>query len=95
MLLPGLGISKSDVRILAENVSVVFHSAATVRFDEPLQQAVEMNLKGTKKLIDLCKQMSKIDVSILYIHIRFLQYSQVLDVFLPCAYSTGGMVVET
>ncbi|XP_065574521.1 putative fatty acyl-CoA reductase CG5065 isoform X2 [Artemia franciscana] len=61
MLLPGLGISKSDVRILAENVSVVFHSAATVRFDEPLQQAVEMNLKGTKKLIDLCKQMSKID----------------------------------
>ena len=34
---PGLGLSPSDQRILCENVSVVFHVAATIRFDEPLR----------------------------------------------------------
>lgn len=34
---PGLGISSSDLKVLRENVSVVFHVAATIRFDEPLK----------------------------------------------------------
>ena len=34
---PGLGISHTDLSILKENVSIVFHSAATIRFDEPLK----------------------------------------------------------
>lgn len=34
---PGLGISSSDLKVLKENVSVVFHVAATIRFDEPLK----------------------------------------------------------
>ena len=33
----GLGLSPSDERILTENVSIVFHVAATIRFDEPLR----------------------------------------------------------
>lgn len=33
----GLGISESDVKLLIDNVSIVFHSAATVKFDEPLK----------------------------------------------------------
>ena len=34
---PGLGISQSDRETLENNVHVVFHSAATIRFDEPLR----------------------------------------------------------
>ena len=34
---PGLGITSSDEKILCENVSIVFHVAATIRFDEPLR----------------------------------------------------------
>lgn len=34
---PGLGLSPVDQRILSENVSIVFHVAATIRFDEPLR----------------------------------------------------------
>lgn len=34
---PGLGISENDRETLKKNVHVVFHSAATVRFDEPLK----------------------------------------------------------
>lgn len=34
---PGLGIGESDRELLAENVSVIFHLAATIKFDEPLR----------------------------------------------------------
>lgn len=34
---PGLGITGADLNVLKTNVSVVFHSAATIRFDEPLK----------------------------------------------------------
>jgi fatty acyl-CoA reductase len=33
----GLGISENDLNSLISDVSVVFHSAATVKFDEPLK----------------------------------------------------------
>jgi fatty acyl-CoA reductase len=35
--LKGLGISEQDRQTLRDNVNIVFHSAATVRFDEPLK----------------------------------------------------------
>ena len=37
LLEANLGISEEDEKILCENVHIVFHSAATVRFDEPLK----------------------------------------------------------
>jgi fatty acyl-CoA reductase len=41
---PGLGISPSDEKILCEHVSVVFHVAATIRFDEPLRYEININV---------------------------------------------------
>lgn len=63
----GLGISSDDEKTLVENVSVVFHSAATVRFDEILKTAVEMNLKGTMRVVELCRKLKLLEV---------IQYSQ-------------------
>ncbi|XP_022253139.1 putative fatty acyl-CoA reductase CG5065 isoform X2 [Limulus polyphemus] len=57
MTLPGLGVSPSDLDTLKEKVSVVFHCAAAVRFQEPLKISVDMNVLGTKKVIELCKKM--------------------------------------
>lgn len=37
LTLPELDLSKEDQNILAENVDIVFHCAATVRFNEPLK----------------------------------------------------------
>ena len=34
---PDLGISDEDKKTLSKHVNIVFHSAATVRFDEPLK----------------------------------------------------------
>lgn len=58
--LPGLGISPADEKVLTDNVSVVFHSAATVKFDEGLKRSIEMNVQGTRRLIDLCHKMTKL-----------------------------------
>ena len=85
LLLPHLGISDANRQILIRNVNIVFHSAATVRFDEPLKydtfkisifflesllifflkkrMAVNMNLKGVKKIIQLCKELNKFQVT--------------------------------
>ena len=34
---PDLDLSKEDQSLLTENINVVFHCAATVRFNEPLK----------------------------------------------------------
>ncbi|XP_077516648.1 fatty acyl-CoA reductase 1-like isoform X2 [Amblyomma americanum] len=55
--LPSLGLSASDRATLVEEVSVVFHSAATVRFEEPLKVAFQLNVLATRSVLDLCKQI--------------------------------------
>lgn len=49
---PGLGISPSDEKILCEHVSVVFHVAATIRFDEPLRYV--SFIASTLKTMQVC-----------------------------------------
>jgi len=63
-----LGISPLDQKTLIDNVSIVFHSAATVKFDEALKLSVAMNLLGTKRLVQLSKRMTKLEVSVTLIH---------------------------
>jgi len=60
---PGLGLSQADRKRLIAEVDVVFHSAATVRFDEGLRAAVTLNVMGTRSVIELTKQMPKLKVN--------------------------------
>lgn len=60
---PELGISESDQATLIRFVSVVFHSAATVKFDEALKLSVTINMLGTKRLIQLCHRMQNLEVT--------------------------------
>lgn len=41
-------------------MNIVFHSAATVRFDQSIKEAVNMNMLGSKRLWDLCSQMQNL-----------------------------------
>ncbi|XP_070495733.1 putative fatty acyl-CoA reductase CG5065 [Chironomus tepperi] len=47
----GLGMSEND-KTLMKNVSLIFHSAASVRFDDSLRDAVLMNTRGTRELME-------------------------------------------
>ena len=60
--MPSLGISPEDLKLLCDDVSIVFNSAATVRFDEDLRTAVELNVKGPQRLMNVCHQMKRLEV---------------------------------
>lgn len=62
-LLPGLGISPEERILLQQNIDVVFHAAATVRFDEKLKIALGINVCGTREIIGLCRELVKLKVS--------------------------------
>nr|CAD7203742.1 unnamed protein product [Timema douglasi] len=54
---PDMGISPEDRERLRREVSVVFHLAATLKFDENLKLALKTNVGGTQAVIELCKDM--------------------------------------
>jgi len=58
----GLGLSATDRKILEETVSVVFHAAATIRFDAPLKSAVMLNTRGTREIMMIARNMKNLKV---------------------------------
>ena len=50
---PKLAISPEDEESLINNVSVIFHAAATVKFDDDLADSIRMNVKGTLSIVQL------------------------------------------
>jgi len=58
-----LGMSDDDYNLLVRNVSIVFHVAATVRFDEPIRDAIIKNVRGTREVVGLAAQMKNLMVS--------------------------------
>ncbi|CAG9858436.1 unnamed protein product [Phyllotreta striolata] len=61
-----LGISEENRSVLTNEVNFIFHSAATVRFDDSLKYAVTMNTRGTKFALELAEQCRNLK---LFIHI--------------------------
>jgi len=65
-----LGIDDQSKRMLTDSVHVVFHCAATVRFDEDLTKSVAMNVEAVLAIIELAKNMKNlealVDVSTAY-----------------------------
>uniref|UniRef100_A0A3B3XH87 Fatty acyl-CoA reductase n=1 Tax=Poecilia mexicana TaxID=48701 RepID=A0A3B3XH87_9TELE len=61
-----LDLSKEDQSILVENINIVFHCAATIRFNEPLKDAVQLNVLATQKMLALAHRMKHLEV---FIHV--------------------------
>ncbi|XP_071039885.1 fatty acyl-CoA reductase 1 [Parasteatoda tepidariorum] len=59
---PNLGMSEEDMRKICEEVTVVFHGAASVSFTQPYRSICFQNAKSTDYVIDLCKRLKKLDV---------------------------------
>lgn len=58
-----LDISVTDRNELIKNVSVIFHCAANVRFDQPIKDAVNMNTLGTNRMLKLAEPMKLLKVN--------------------------------
>lgn len=59
----GLGISAADRKSITDNCTLIYHCAATIRFDEMLKRAVQLNTRGTQDMIALGLECKKLDVS--------------------------------
>ncbi|XP_041970554.1 putative fatty acyl-CoA reductase CG5065 [Aricia agestis] len=57
----GLGISEEDRTLLINRTNIIFHSAASVRFDDTLQAAFNLNVRGTIEMINLAKEMTQLE----------------------------------
>ncbi|KAH6935247.1 hypothetical protein HPB50_004816 [Hyalomma asiaticum] len=83
---PGLGLGASDRATLVHNVSVVFHSGAVIKFNETFRKAYEVNVLGTKRVMELCRQMpgihALVHVSTAYCNCDKLDVHEVI--YPPC-----------
>lgn len=62
VMLPNLGISEQDSELLHNTVQIMYHCAATIRFDEPLKSAVLLNTRGTKYALEFASKMTNLEV---------------------------------
>jgi len=72
MLKDGLSLSEADYQELIQNVNIIFNSAASVDFNQRLDQALQINTYGTLKVLQLAKAcrslVSFVQVSTAYVN---------------------------
>jgi fatty acyl-CoA reductase len=73
-----LGISAENRELLINKVSVIFHSAATVRFLDTLKNAVNTNLRALDELIKLSRELKDLKVRTLDLLNFFLIFQRIL-----------------
>jgi thioester reductase-like protein len=59
----GLGMDLNDRQTLASNINIIFHAAATIKFDESLKLAVDINVHGTRDVMELAEETKNLKVS--------------------------------
>ncbi|XP_030032209.2 fatty acyl-CoA reductase wat [Manduca sexta] len=92
-----LGLSVQSWVTIAEEVDVIFHMAATTRFDETLRKATLINLRGTREILSLAKQCKNLR-SFVYVSTAYCQAtrdrinSEVLEQFYPSAIHPDALI---
>lgn len=61
---PNIGLDEQGMKMITEQVDIVFHVAATVRFNEALQDAANLNTFGTERVMKLCTKIRNLKVSV-------------------------------
>ncbi|XP_017776257.1 PREDICTED: fatty acyl-CoA reductase 1-like [Nicrophorus vespilloides] len=76
---PNLGLSEDSLKHISDTVNVIYHAAATVRFVEPLKNAINLNLCGTNEVFKIAKRCTNLNcfmhVSTAFINHRFSRSS--------------------
>ncbi|KAJ0176919.1 hypothetical protein K1T71_006928 [Dendrolimus kikuchii] len=94
---PGLAMYAEDWKVLTKEVDVIFHLAATTRFDEELDRATLLNVRGTREVISFGKACKKlrtfVHVSTAFTHATRSRINcDVLEEFYPCAINPEHLI---
>lgn len=88
------GLSEENLKALLNNTNIVFHVAASVRFNDPMRECIRFNVLGTKTVLDLCHKMQHLD-SLVHVSTAYA-YCQ-LNKSEECLYplkSTANQLIE-
>lgn len=61
-----LGLSPEELKLIEENVHIVLHGAATVKFDEKIRLAANINARGTLELLKIATRMPNLQVKLFF-----------------------------
>jgi fatty acyl-CoA reductase len=75
VVLKELGLSNEHMKKVLDDTDIVFHLAATLKLEATLKPSVEMNLIGTRNVIELAKRMPKLK-SIIHLSTAFCNSEQ-------------------
>lgn len=89
----GLGISDENKKELINNVSVVVHSAADVRFDLTLLEILRTNVMGTYRVLQLAEQMKRLEAFV-FVSTAYSQSYQfdIEEKFYPTGYKIFDLI---
>ena len=62
MIVDRLGLTDADREFIINNCDVIINSAASVNFDDPLQDALKINYYGCMRMLELAKGCKKLRV---------------------------------
>lgn len=74
-------------------VSIIFHGAATVRFDEKIKKAVLTNVRSTKDILQLARECRNLQ-SFVYVGTAFSSCGngEIEEVFYKPSYDTDSII---
>ncbi|XP_015184071.1 PREDICTED: putative fatty acyl-CoA reductase CG8306 [Polistes dominula] len=71
-----LGLSEKDRKTITDNVQIVIHSAATLDFEASLKSNININLLGTRRVIQLCHEIKNLKA---FIHVSSAYVNSMLS----------------
>ncbi|XP_014486227.1 PREDICTED: putative fatty acyl-CoA reductase CG5065 isoform X2 [Dinoponera quadriceps] len=57
-----LGFTKGDTDLLTHEISLIFHFAASIRFNNDIKSATTLNVVGRRAVLDLAKRMPNLNM---------------------------------
>lgn len=57
-----LGIPEHERKEIIDNCNIIINSAASVNFDDPLKDALQINYFGCQRVLELAKECKNLDV---------------------------------
>ena len=62
LIVDGLGMSRETREMLTHECDIIINCAASVNFDDPLLDAIQINFAGCKRMLDLAKECQHLEV---------------------------------
>lgn len=93
VLFDSLGLSGKDLERVIRETNIVFHCAATLKLEANLKDALDMNTTGTKRVLDIMKQMPNL-LALIHLSTAFCYADQeiLLEKVYDCAHDPNDLI---